>query len=139
MGEVALCRPLTDSRGALVALKAKTSPYPEQLGDALLKRFRWEPSFAIDNAEIALARGEQTHVAGCAYRALACTAQVLFALNGRYLTNEKGALQEAASFPKTIPDLIARVADIWRSIGEQEFTPALSSLRDLNYELKALA
>ena len=138
MGEVALCRPLADPGGTLAALKAKTSPYPKQLGEALIKRFHWEPSFAIDNAEIALARGEQTHIAGCAYRALACIAQVLFALNGRYLINEKGALQEAANFPKTIPDLVPRVAEIWRSIGDQDFPHALSCLRSLDRDLKAL-
>jgi hypothetical protein len=139
MGEVALCRALHDPRAALAALKARTAPYPGQLGEALIERFHRESSFAIENAEIAAARREQTHIAGCAYRALACTAQVLFALNARYLINEKGALQEAANFPKTIPDLTQRVANIWRSIGDQEFTTALSSLRGLEYELKALS
>jgi hypothetical protein len=67
-----------------------------------------------------------------------CTAQVLFAANARYLINEKGALQEAANFPKTIPGLTRRVAEIWRSIGEREFAAALSSLRGLDQELKAL-
>jgi hypothetical protein len=109
MGEVALCRPLHDESRALAALKAKTSPYPAPLRDALIKRFRWEVLFAIENAEIATARGEQTHIGGCAHRALACLAQVLFALNERYLINEKGALQEAATFSITIPRLAARV------------------------------
>src|SRR6185312_6725094 len=97
MGEVALAVPLHDPKGALAALKAKTSPYPKALGEALIKRFAWEPMFAIENAELAAVRGEQTHVAGCAYRALASAAQVLFAANARYLINEKGALQEAAT------------------------------------------
>ena len=139
MGEVALCQPLHDPRAALTALKARTSPYPKLLGEALIRRFRWEVSFAIDNAEIALARGGQTHVAGCAYRALACTAQVLFALNARYLINEKGALQEAATFVRTIPDLAARATEIWRSIGDQDFATVLLSLRSLDRDLKALS
>ena len=138
MGEIALCRPLHDESGALAALKAKTSPYPVPLRDALIKRFRWEVLFAIENAEIAAARGEQTHVAGCAYRALACLAQVLFALNGRYLINEKGALQEAAALVRTLPDLKERVARIWRAVGDEKIDVALSSLRDLEGELRAL-
>jgi len=139
MGEVALAVPLHDPKGALAALKAKTSPYPKALGEALIKRFAWEPLFAIENAELAATRGEQTHVAGCAYRALASAAQVLFAANARYLINEKGALQEAAAFPRTIPDLVTRAAEIWRSIGEEDFATTLVSLRDLERDLKAIA
>lgn len=138
MGEVALCRPLHDESRALAALKAKTSPYPVPLRDALIKRFQWEVLFAIENAEIAIARGEQTHIGGCAYRALACLAQVLFALNERYLINEKGALHEAASFPVTIPRLAARVESVWRAIGEQKFDAALSVLRGIEHELQAV-
>src|SRR5688572_24657650 len=55
--------------------------------------------------EIAARRAELTHIAGCAYRALCCAAQVLFALNGRYLINEKGAVAEAATYPITIEGL----------------------------------
>ena len=139
MGEVALCRPLHDPRGLLAALKAKTSPYPASLRDALVKRFQWEILFAIENAELAVARGEQTHIAGCAYRALACLGQVLFALNGRYLINEKGALPEAATFPRTVPDLLARIDGVWRAIGDKTFETALASLRDIEQELKTLA
>src|SRR5262249_23187504 len=105
MGEVALCRPLHDPDGRLATLKAATSPYPPALREALIRKFEWEIAFAIENAALAADRGEQTHVAGCAYRALACTAQALFALNTRYLINEKGALREAAHFPLTIPEI----------------------------------
>lgn len=139
MGEVALCRRLHDTGGTLAALKAKTSPYPATLRDALIKRFQWEVLFAIENAEIAVARGEQTHIAACAYRALACLAQVLFALNERYLINEKGALQEAAGFARTLPDLNDRVERVWHAIGEKKIDAALTTLRGLERELQALS
>jgi hypothetical protein len=90
-------------------------------------------------AEIAVARGEQTHIAGCAYWALACTAQVLFALNARYLINEKGALQEAETFVRTLPDLVTRAAEIWRSIGDRDFAMTLALLRALDQGRRALA
>jgi hypothetical protein len=138
MGEVALCQPLHDPQGAIVKLKAKTQPYPPQLRAALIRRFQWEILFSIENAQLATSRGEQTHVAGCVYRALACAAQVLFAFNDRYLINEKGALHEAASFPLTIHGLTEDVADIWRSIGQQEYGPALATLRSIDHRLKAM-
>ena len=64
--------------------------------------FLWEVQFSIANGEIAIARGERTHIAGCVYRALCCIGQVLFALSRRYVINEKGALAEAAGFPSTL-------------------------------------
>jgi hypothetical protein len=138
MGEVALCQPLHDPHGAIAGLKKLTSPYPEALRDALIRRFQWEILFSIENGEVAAARREQTHIAGCTYRALACLGQVLFALNGRYLINEKAALQEAAGFPLTIPDLMERVTNVWQLIGREDFGAAFATLRAVDHELKAL-
>jgi hypothetical protein len=139
MGEIALCRPLHDPQGLIAELKASTSPYPDRLREALLKEFLWEVIFSIENGEKAIARGDQTYVVGCAYRALSCVAQVLFALNRRYLINEKGALSEAADFPCTIPGLLNRTTSLWATIGRSEFAIALSNLRTLDVELRELA
>ncbi len=139
MGEVALCRPLHDPDGALAALKAMSEPYPEKLGQALVDRFLWEVAFSIENGALAVARGDQTHVAGCAYRALACLAQVLFALNRRYLINEKGALDEAARLPVTIRGLGERTSAVWRDIGRGALKESLETLLDLDHDLKGLA
>jgi Domain of unknown function (DUF4037) len=139
MGELALCRPLHDPRGLIAELKTFTSPYPEKLRQALVEEFLWEVLFSIENGEKAIARGDQTHIAGCTYRALSCVGQVLFALNRRYLINEKGALSEAAEFPYTVPGLLKRTANMWAAIGRSEFAIALSNLRALDGELRALA
>ena len=138
MGEVALCRPLHDPHGSIAELKALTSLYPEKLKEALLKTFLWEVLFSIENGEIAMARGEQSHIAGCVYRSLCCVGQVLFALNRRYLINEKGALAEAATFSCTIPRLLDRASCAWAAIGGSEFAAALADLRALDGELRAL-
>jgi Domain of unknown function (DUF4037) len=139
MAETALGKPLHDPDGALAALKATALPYPEKLGRALVDRFLWEVAFSIENGELAVARGDATHVAGCAYRALACAAQVLFALNRRYLISEKGALAEAARFPVTIPNIEERVASVWRDVGRGALQESLHALRTLDHDLKALA
>lgn len=138
MGEVATCRPLFDPAGRITELKTLTSPYPEALRDALVLRFGWEVGFAIENAEIAARRAERTHIAGCAYRALCCAAQVLFALNGRYLINEKGAVPEAATYPITIVGLAEAQAEVWRDIGNGDLEHALRRLRNLSDGLRAL-
>ena len=138
MGEIALCRPLHDPEGVIAAMKAMTVPYPEPLRAALIGRFLWEVLFSIENGETAVARGEQTHIAGCAYRALCCIAQVLFALNGRYLINEKGALDEAASFPLAIDGMRERVANVWKAIGCSDYPTCFRELRAMERELKGL-
>ncbi|WP_272420133.1 nucleotidyltransferase domain-containing protein [Polyangium jinanense] len=138
MGEVAICRPLLDPFGLIAELKSQTWPYPEALKDALITRFGWEVGFAIENAEIAARRAERTHIAGCAYRALCCAAQVLFALNGRYLINEKGAVAEAATYPITIEGLAETEAAIWRDIGGGDHERALDRLRAMSASLRAI-
>ncbi|MHC2464289.1 nucleotidyltransferase domain-containing protein [Bradyrhizobium embrapense] len=138
MGEVALCRALHDPDGRVAAMKSKTVPYPPALREALIRRFQWEILFAIENAELAVPRGDGTQIAGCAYRALACIAQVLFALNGQYLINEKGALAEAANFPVTVRDLARRVAEVWRQIGAGQHAAALQTLRELENDVRKI-
>ncbi|MCA1548109.1 nucleotidyltransferase domain-containing protein [Bradyrhizobium sp. BRP19] len=139
MGEIAYCQPLHDPHGMIARLKSIALPYPEPLRSALIRRFQWEVLFSIENAELAAARNERTHVAGCLYRSLACVAQVLFALNERYLINEKGALQEAAGLPLTIPHLVEQADEIWRLVADGGFAQACAVLRQVDRELKALA
>jgi Polymerase beta, Nucleotidyltransferase len=138
MGEVALGQPLHDPTAAIGRLKAATSPYPPALRASLIRRFQWEILFSIENAELAVSRGHQTHIAGCVYRALVCAGQVLFALNARYLINEKGALEEAAAFPITVPNMTERVSGIWRKLGNRDFTTAFAVLRLMERELSTL-
>jgi hypothetical protein len=138
MGEVATCNPLNDPRGLIRDLKAEVLPFPEALKAAIVGKFKWEVQFSIDNAALAVKRSDQSHVSGCTYRALCCLAQVLFAVNGRYLINEKAALVEAATFPLTIASLETAVASIWNAIGNRDFSRALSSLNALSEDLNSV-
>ena len=138
MGEIALCRPLSDSHGAIAALKAMTAPYPEALRKALIRRFQWEILFSIENARTALPKGDETTIAGCAFRSLACAAQVLFAVNRNYLINEKGALPMAARLPVTVNNLGERVKSVWQAIGLWAFDTALTELGSIERELAGL-
>jgi Nucleotidyltransferase domain len=138
MGEVALCRPLSDPKGVIAGLKAMTVPYPDKLREALIRRFQWEALFSIENAETAVFRGDQTYIAGCAFRSLSCVAQVLFALNRRYLINEKGAIEAAARLPLTIEGLSERARNVWRALGLRALDAALAELGSIERELARL-
>ena len=105
------------SRGRTRSIEGETVPYPEKLREALIRRFQWEMLFSIENAQTAVPRGDETYIAGCAFRSLACAAQVLFAVNRRYLINEKGALAAAASLPLTVDNLAERARNVWQAIG----------------------
>ncbi|UGX91633.1 nucleotidyltransferase domain-containing protein [Bradyrhizobium barranii subsp. barranii] len=138
IGEIAYCQPLHDPPALINRLKSIALPYPRPLRTALIRRFQWEILFGIENAELAAARGEQTHVAGCLYRSLACVAQVLFALNECYLINEKGALQESSRLPLTIPHLAEQTNEVWRLVGAGAPAHACEILRKIDRQLKVL-
>jgi hypothetical protein len=139
MGEVSLCRPLWDPGGAIRSLKRETQPYPGALRSALVQRFLWEAEFALDNAQKSADRHDVAHVAGCCFRSVACVVQVVFALNGRYLINEKGSVAAAKALPIRPDGMTARVEGAFRSIGAGDPREALEQLRGLVRRTAALA
>src|SRR5918997_2575761 len=115
MGEIHYCRSLYDPDGALRALKNTTERYPARLKEAVIRRQLWEARFALDTCRKSAARGDAFYVAGCLFRCTACMVQALFALNQRYLINEKGAIEAAdflplrpANFKETVNSVLAR-------------------------------
>jgi predicted nucleotidyltransferase len=110
MGEAACARLLHDPAGTLAALQRRTTPYPAALAGALRERFEWEAEFALANARKSLDRGDVSYLAGCAFRAIACLCQTLFALNGRRFpvfesTRPISGLSPASmSYPSRSPD-----------------------------------
>jgi predicted nucleotidyltransferase len=99
MGEVHYCRPLYDPDGALESLKDATENYPPRLKRALIRNQLWEARFALDTCRKSATRGDVFYVTGCLFRCAACMVQVLFALNERYLINEKGSVEATDSLP----------------------------------------
>jgi hypothetical protein len=86
-----------DPDGVLAERKARTSPYPQAHGRAIVRRYLWEAGFALQTATGAARRGDLAYVSGCLFRAVACLVQVLFAVNGRWFVNEKGSVAEPPS------------------------------------------
>jgi len=110
MGEVALARVLWDPDQVMAPLKRQCTPYPPALAEALIRSFLWEARFAIENALHGRGRDDPAYVAGCGFRCVACLNQSLFALNGVYLLNEKGATQAVEKLSRHPADFAARVA-----------------------------
>lgn len=97
-GEVRYGRALHDSKKAYSRLRSKTLAYPPKLKSAIISKFMWEARFALETATKSADRRDVAYVAGCLFRSAMCMVQVLFALNERYLVNEKGAIAAVESF-----------------------------------------
>jgi predicted nucleotidyltransferase len=130
-GEIAACMPLADPYGDIAALKTLTTPYPAALREALTKKFIWEAQFALENARHGRASDDVNYVNGCCFRAIASLCQVLCALNGEYLLNEKGAVAFCDRLAQRPNNFAGRVETIYRSAGTGLPAPALDVLESL--------
>lgn len=136
MGEVACARILHDPRQELARLKGRTAPYPEALAKALRARFEWEATFALENARKSLDRADVSYLAGCVFRSVACLCQTLFALNGAYLLNEKGAVAAIDRFERRPEAFARRVAALYADLGRGAHAAALDGLAVLIEETR---
>ena len=138
LGEVAHGRALWDPNHAFATLKRLTLTYPEPLRDTLTRGYLWEAEFALENAEKSLSRGDVHYIAGCAFRSIACLCQVIFALNGEYLLNEKNAVAQADKLKLTPRRFADCVETIYREIGSGRLQDGLERLRHAVHETGTL-
>ena len=141
MAEIAICQSLWDPQGKVAALKAQTQPYPAVLKRALIEKFAWEADFALATAKKGIGRGDVAYVAGCCFRSVSCMLQVIFALNGRYWLNEKGAVALAESVPLRPPRFQARIEEVFAlpAADAQALETALRVLDNLVQDTALLA
>lgn len=116
MGEIAECQILWDPQDKVASLKARATPYPAPLRRAVLDTFLWEARFSVVIARKGGSRADISYVSGCCFRCVACLMQVLYALNKRYLLNEKGALAVATTFPVCPANLKHRVEAVFKRL-----------------------
>ena len=133
VGEVALGRVLADPTGELTALGTAAADYPLPLRDAVVFRALWEAVFVITNADKALERADTYYVAGCLFRALGLLAHALHARAGRWLINEKGAIDAAAALDTAPADFAERAYGVLAGIGRNpaQLRAALAAARRL--------
>jgi Nucleotidyltransferase domain len=138
MGEVAYCRSLWDPSGALRALQQLTAPYPRPLAEALVDTFLWEAAFALANARHGRGLDDVAYVMGCSFRCISCLCQALFAINGVYLLNEKGAVAAAADLARRPDAFGSRVAAALQTIGGVRPADGVEELDSLVRETEAM-
>lgn len=97
LGEVACCKPFLEHDEELRLLKSRLHPYPETYRKAVYEKFLWEAEFSLLCGRKGVPKGDLTYCTGSLYRAVNCMVQVLYAVNGAYLLNEKGSIARLRS------------------------------------------
>jgi hypothetical protein len=118
-GEAARAIVLADPSAELSALQQSARPYPPRLRDAVVSGL-WEAGFCLQNAEKAVSRADSAYVCGCLFRAILLCAHALHAHAGRWLINEKGAVNAAGQLAESPPDFAARAHAICAGVGTKE-------------------
>src|SRR5690625_855509 len=112
MGEISICKIITDPMKKLAELKAKTKPYPKALKDAIIGYFSFEASFSLMFSQDNIDKDDVSYVAGHCFRTISCLNQVLFALNEEYHINEKKAVRMIDDFSIKPQDYRKRIDKI---------------------------
>jgi len=141
MGEISSCLPLYDPHNEIASLKALTVPYPHPMKNAIVDRFLWEASLVLETARLSAGNGDSSYVSGCLFRSVSCLSQVLFALNERYLINEKGAVAAADRFPLRVPEVRAAAEEVLSHPGRRpaELRESLRRMEDVVMAVRTLA
>lgn len=138
-GEVAYAIALHDPERVLASLRGRALPYPDALRSAKRAEL-WEARFTLEIADKAAHRGDVAYLAGCGWRVVMLIVQAVFAANGRYLVNEKGAVRRLADFADAPADAAPRLeASVARLAGPaREVRAGLAELARLIDETERL-
>ncbi|WP_422657992.1 nucleotidyltransferase domain-containing protein [Paenibacillus sp. EC2-1] len=140
MGEISICKVLSDPKRQIAQLKSKTTPYPEALKNALIGYFGFEAAFSLQHAISNVYKDDSSYVAGCCFRTISCLNQVLFAKNEQYCVNEKKAVALVNDFliaPKDYKSRIDQVITLL-SVHEESTRQGVDILRQLVQETETL-
>lgn len=142
LGEIALCVPLFDPEGLLHSLKQRVERCPEALRRSVVQDFLWAAEFGlVAFAQKFAARGDVYGTAACLTRAVNQLILALFALNRRYLINDKTALEEIAEFESVPPEFGMRVRRVFAKFGDskEHLAASVTTVQRLLRECIALA
>jgi hypothetical protein len=109
-GEVAYGIALHDPEAMFASLRDGALRYPDALRDAKRQEL-WEARFTLEIGVKAAQRGDVAYLAGCGWRVAMLIVQAIFAANGRYLVNEKGAVRSLERFAAAPPDVASRLEE----------------------------
>jgi predicted nucleotidyltransferase len=141
LGEVAVGIPLFDPEARLGVLKRRVTVYPEALRRAVVQDYLWAAELGLAAFAPKFAgRSGAYGTAACLARAVNQLLLVLFALNRKYLVDDKTALAEVAEFERAPREFGPRVQKTLAHLGDSpaELSAAVESVAQLFQETVAL-
>ncbi len=134
--ETHFCQPLWEDPSlplrTLKELLYSTGSYPPKMRQALIEKFMWEADFSLTCGRKPALGGETNYAMGSVFRAVCAWLQVLFAVNDRYLMNEKHALRQVGTLawkPRAMEDRIGAVYRLLASGSPREAYAVLDALQ----------
>ncbi|NLZ35517.1 nucleotidyltransferase domain-containing protein [Clostridium isatidis] len=133
MGEISICKILSDKYKKLTELKNKTNPYPKRLKDVMVNYFMFEACFSLMHAESNIYKDDISYVAGHIFRSVSCLNQLLFTANEEYCINEKKAVKMVDSFEIKPENYKKRIDKIYSLISSnpEETRKAVEMLKEI--------
>lgn len=118
LGELSIARIFLDPSGRIEALQRRVAVHPEALRRRVVQDHLWSVEFALHAfARKFAARGEVVLTAGTLARCVHGLVLVLFALNRRYVLNDKTLLEETAELAIAPEGLRSRVESLLANVG----------------------
>jgi hypothetical protein len=119
LGEIAVCIPLFDPEARLDVLKRRVAEYPEALRQAVVQDYLWAAEWGLAAVAPKFAgRSGAYGTAACLTRAVNQLLLVLFALNRKYLMDDKTALADVAEFERAPREFGPRVQKTLAHLGD---------------------
>lgn len=131
LGEIAVCIPLFDPEARLEVLKRRVANYLEAMRLAVVQDYLWQAELGLTAfAPKFAARSGAYGTAACLARAVNQLLLVLFALNRKYLMDDKTALAEVAEFERVPREFGRRVQQTIEHLGgsPEELNAAVESV-----------
>jgi len=142
LGEIAICVPLFDPEARFDVFKRRVANYPEALRRSVVQDNLWAAEFGLAAfAGKFAARSDAYGTAACLARAVNHLILVLFALNRKYVLNDKTALAEIAEFDRAPREFSSRIQQTLARPGDSaaELAAAVESITQLLRETVVLA
>jgi predicted nucleotidyltransferase len=118
LGEVAVGVPLSDPEGRIGGLKRRVADYPEPLRRAVVQDYLWAAELSLTAFAPKFAgRSGAYGTAACLTRVVHQLLLALFALNRKYLLDDKTALADAAEFERAPREFGSRVQQTLAHLG----------------------
>lgn len=143
MGEVAYCKILCSNNSIIPEQKKRVNDIPQSYQKAATEKFLWECEFSMQCGKKAIGKGDVLYGAGSLFRCAISLLQVLYAINGMYMLNEKGSLgrlliQKEAYIPNDFAnDIEAALSGLKKETMEECFDRMKVQYNELNnYFLK---